>query len=108
MAPRKERGRKKRKATAGSFKPGPDPRRHRFTPSDCRVGWWVANILHPELREWLRMRLYVFYSSRKQPQDPEVRSLKEREVHCHDEKDEGRGDGSNGSPTAVGAGAVPW
>jgi hypothetical protein len=51
----------KRKPTAGSFRKGPDPRRYRFTPSDCRVGWLVANILHPELREWLRTRLRCYY-----------------------------------------------
>src|SRR5262249_53558540 len=108
MAPRTKRGRQQRKATAGSFKPGPDPRRHRFTLSDCRVGWWVANILHPELREWLRMRLFVFYSSRKQHQDQDVRKLQESEVHGHDEENEGRGDGPDGSQATTGPGAVAW
>jgi hypothetical protein len=68
VSPRSEarRGRKpKRRPNAGSFRPGPDPRRHKFTASDCRVGWLVANILHPELREWLRMRLFVFYSQKE-------------------------------------------
>src|SRR5437016_5038699 len=64
----RKRGRKKKRRkrgpTPGSFKPGPDPRRHVFTPSDCRVGWLVANILHPELREYLRMKLWCFYGGR--------------------------------------------
>jgi hypothetical protein len=68
--PREEtarRGRKKRKKcrklNPGWFKRGFDPRRsrYRFTAQDCRLGWWVANILHPELRDWLRMRLYIYY-----------------------------------------------
>jgi hypothetical protein len=62
--PRRGRTRKRR-PNAGSFRTGPDPRRHKFTASDCRVGWLVANILHPELREWLRMRLFVFYSAKE-------------------------------------------
>src|SRR5207244_13450356 len=62
----KRRGRqRKRRANAGSFQKGQDSRRHVFTPSDCRVGWLVANIKHPELREWLRMRLFVYYSERR-------------------------------------------
>lgn len=47
------------------MKKGHDPRRHLFTPTDCRVGWLVANILHPHLREWLKMRLRVYYHRRK-------------------------------------------
>jgi hypothetical protein len=65
---------KKRKATAGSFRAGPDPRRHHFTPSESRVGWLVANIKHPHLREWLKMRLRYHYrrkeaSNGQQPQE---------------------------------------
>jgi len=58
-------GRKQRRATPGSFKKGADPRRHVFTKQDCGLGWWIANILHPELRDWLRMRLFCYYSSRR-------------------------------------------
>lgn len=61
---KKPRGRKK-KRNPGWFKKGHDARRYRFTPSDCRIGWWVANIRHPELRDWLRVRLYVFYSRKE-------------------------------------------
>ena len=63
---RKTRGREK-KRNPGWFRKGHDARRsqYRFTKQDCRIGWWVANILHPELREWLRMRLYCYYSSKR-------------------------------------------
>ena len=63
---RNTRGRKK-KRNPGWFKKGHDARRstYRFTPQDCRVGWLVANIKHPHLREWLRMRLWVYYSSKR-------------------------------------------
>ena len=58
---RSARGRET-KRNKGWFKKGTDARRHIFTTQDCRIGWWVANILHPELREWLRMRLFCYYS----------------------------------------------
>jgi hypothetical protein len=58
---RKKRGRKRRRPNAGSFVPGPDPRRHKFTKQDCRIGFWVCAIKHPELREWLRMKLFIYY-----------------------------------------------
>jgi hypothetical protein len=51
--------RRKGRANAGSFRPGFDPRRHVFTPSECRVGWWVANIKHPHLKDWLRRKLFA-------------------------------------------------
>jgi|ERR1051326_5132535 hypothetical protein len=98
--PRNKRGRKqkkaKRKANRGSFRPvsvaGPDPRRHVFTPSDCRVGWLVANILHPELREWLRMRLFCYYSERRRQHGQE-----ERLCHSGAERNGvGRNDSSGG------------
>jgi hypothetical protein len=72
MPPERDRGRrqkerpKKRKGNKGSFRQGWDPRRHRFTPSDCRVGYLVAAIRHPELREWLRMKIRCFYQARKE------------------------------------------
>jgi hypothetical protein len=31
-----------RKANAGSFKPGPDTRRHKFTREECSRGFWTA------------------------------------------------------------------
>lgn len=35
-----------RKANAGSFKPGPDPRRHKFTREECSAGFWTAISVH--------------------------------------------------------------
>ena len=64
MTGTRTRGRKKRRANAGSFKRGPDPRRHTFTVQDCRIGYLVAAIKHPELREWLRMKLRIYYHER--------------------------------------------
>ena len=57
--------RKKRKATPGSFRPGPDPRRHTFTTSECRVGYWVTMLgltpktRDPAVREWVRMKVCI-------------------------------------------------
>lgn len=31
-----------RRPNAGSFKPGPDPRRHKFTTAECSKGFWAA------------------------------------------------------------------
>src|SRR4051812_46434602 len=55
-----------RKRNPGWFKKGYDPRRstYRFTAQDCRIGYWVAAILHPELREWLLMRIRIYYHQR--------------------------------------------
>ena len=65
---RTKRGRKKkrRKPNPGWFQKGFDARRssYCFTPSDCRVGYLVAAIKHPELREWLKMRIRCFYHER--------------------------------------------
>jgi hypothetical protein len=33
---------RKRSANRGSFRPGPDPRRHKFTPEECSQGFWTA------------------------------------------------------------------
>lgn len=57
--PRKRR----KKRNKGWFKKGKDARRssYRFTPSDCRVGWLVANSLYPHLRDYLKMKLRVYY-----------------------------------------------
>jgi len=30
------------KTNNGRFKPGPDPRRHRFTREECQAGFWRA------------------------------------------------------------------
>ena len=69
---RTTRGRKKRKATPGSFKPGPDPRRYTFTKHDARVGWLVANCKHPHLRDWLKTRLRCYYHQKGKAHGPKA------------------------------------
>jgi hypothetical protein len=32
----------RRRPNVGQFKPGPDPRRHRFTREECQAGFWAA------------------------------------------------------------------
>ena len=32
----------KRRANRGSFRKGPDSRRHKFTPEECSAGFWTA------------------------------------------------------------------
>ena len=32
----------KKRANRGQFKPGPDPRRHKFTREECSAGFWTA------------------------------------------------------------------
>jgi hypothetical protein len=32
----------RRRANAGNFRKGPDPRRHRFTKEECSRGFWTA------------------------------------------------------------------
>jgi hypothetical protein len=57
--------RKRRKANRGSFRPGFDPRRHVFTPGDCRLGYWVVMLQltprtkDPVVREWVRQRVAI-------------------------------------------------
>jgi hypothetical protein len=34
--------RRKRRANRGSFRPGHDSRRHKFTPAECSRGFWTA------------------------------------------------------------------
>ena len=60
-APGTRRGRKQRRANRGSFAPGPDPRRHKFTRQDCWLGYAVCFIRHPHLREWLKTKIRVYY-----------------------------------------------
>jgi hypothetical protein len=63
--------RRKRRPNAGSFKPGQDPRRHVFTAQDCRIGYWVAAIKHPELREWLLLKIRIYYSRKEGSNAPQ-------------------------------------
>jgi len=38
----KEETKRRRSTNRGSFKPGYDPRRHRFTRAECQAGFWRA------------------------------------------------------------------
>src|SRR5436853_5467350 len=100
MSRRHTRGRK-RKRNPGWFKKGFDARRssYRFTAQDCRLGYWVAAILHPELREWLRMHIRCYYHERSK-----------RDGHATQEEDRCRAPGRDGEPAGSGAGDddVPW
>jgi len=67
-----------------------------FTAQDCRIGWWIANIRHPELREWLRMRLFCFYSSKRKE---ERRAEEEATGHRGNAaRSNGTANGRNGTP----------
>ena len=67
MPPRKPR----RKATAGSFKPGFDPRRHTFTTQECRMGYWVACMKNPHLREWIQLKVRLHRRAKENPHVPQ-------------------------------------
>jgi hypothetical protein len=56
---RKSRSPRRRQANRGSFKAGPDARRHVFTRQECWVGYAVCYIRRPELRKWLQRKVAV-------------------------------------------------
>jgi hypothetical protein len=51
----------KRKPNRGSFRPGPDRRRHRFTPQERsrggRAAWRLAMFERPHLLAWLQRKI---------------------------------------------------
>ena len=52
----------KLKATSGSFRKGPDPRRHVFPRDECRLGLRIAfATATPEVAERLRLNLHTDY-----------------------------------------------
>jgi len=61
---------KRRKGNKGSFKPGFDPRRHRFSTGECRVGYWVTMLgltprtKDPAVREWVRTKVCIHNRSK--------------------------------------------
>src|SRR5207237_7419002 len=62
MSRKKKRGRKSR-ANRGSFRPGPDPRRHVFSTSDCRIGYWVVMLTKDQsIKDWLRKKVSIHFS----------------------------------------------
>ena len=57
---------RERKPTSGSFRKGPDPRRHVFTRDECRLGLMIAYATAtPEVAEWLRLKLRTYYSEKQ-------------------------------------------
>jgi hypothetical protein len=56
---------RKRRATSGSFRKGPDPRRHVFTRDECRLGLMIAYATAtPAVALWLRDRVRSYYRER--------------------------------------------
>jgi hypothetical protein len=68
--------RKKRQATAGSFRPGPDPRRHVFTRAECRLGYAHAMLgkgkcNDPKVCAYVWRKVRKYYSDRERSDDGE-------------------------------------
>jgi hypothetical protein len=65
---------RRRQANCGSFRPGFDPRRHRFTTSDCRLGYWVTMLgltertQDPAVREWVKRKVFAHFSQKNRGQ----------------------------------------
>src|SRR5262245_20949368 len=98
---KQRRKRKRRKATAGSFRKGPDPRRHAFTRQECWLGYAVCYIKHPHLREWLRMKVRCYYSRKE-------KDYGEKEERRRDERNAGdRGAGGGGACLGPDSGGEP-
>jgi hypothetical protein len=58
--PRKRR--RDRRPNSGSFRKGPDPRRHVFTRDECRLGLMIAYATAtPEVALWLRNKVRSYY-----------------------------------------------
>lgn len=58
--PRKRR--RSRRPNSGSFRKGPDPRRHVFTRDECRLGLMIAlATATPEVAQWLRGKVRSYY-----------------------------------------------
>jgi hypothetical protein len=58
--------RRKRRPNSGSFRKGPDPRRHVFTRDECRLGLMIAYAsATPAVAEWLRLKLKTYYQEKQ-------------------------------------------
>ena len=66
--------RKKARRNRGWFLKGYDAccSTYRLTPQDCRIGYLVAAIKRPELREWLKMKIRCFYYRKEAGNGPET------------------------------------
>ncbi len=55
----------KRKPNSGSFKPGPDKRRHTFTRAERRRGYRTAMATsNPQILAWVYYRVRGYYRGR--------------------------------------------
>jgi hypothetical protein len=69
-----EQAPRRRQANRGSFRPGFDPRRHSFTTSDCRLGYWVTMLgltqrtQDPSVRAWVRRKVLAHFSRKENRQ----------------------------------------
>jgi hypothetical protein len=66
---------KKAKRRGRPFRKGFDPRRHIFTQQDCWLGYAVCWIKHPHLRDWLKMRVRMYYAERERREALDIRTL---------------------------------
>jgi len=61
--------REKRKPNKGSFKKGPDARRHKFTQDECVKGFWSALesivIRHPEAIDKMGRHIACYFLKNK-------------------------------------------
>ena len=57
---------RERHPNSGSFRKGPDPRRHVFTRDECRLGLMIAYATAtPEVAQWLRRKLNTYYQEKR-------------------------------------------
>ena len=63
---------RERHPNSGSFRKGPDPRRHVFTRDECRLGLMIAYATaSPEVALWLRDKLRSYYREKQRGQQTE-------------------------------------
>lgn len=55
-----------RTPNSGSFRKGPDPRRHVFTRDECRLGLMIAvATATPAVAAWLRNKVRSYYREKR-------------------------------------------
>lgn len=58
--------RRDRAPNSGSFRKGPDPRRHVFTRDECRLGLMIAvATATPAVAAWLRNKVRSYYREKR-------------------------------------------
>jgi hypothetical protein len=104
---RSKRGQTEKK-NPGWFRKGHDARRHVFTNSDCRIGYWVVMLgltpktRDPAVREWVRLKACIHFSQKEKRNGQD----ESESVGAGRERDGRRSDGGkrpgDGSFAAVG------